>query len=125
MTPGSLPWDAMFRKQIRQMPNFRINARGLPHKGHRLYARTLNFGSRCALMHNDVFANSTSLERLFTERHPEQSEQLASLFIGSRRRHDADIHSFDLIDFIVIDFGEDDVFPDADGIIAPAVERFG
>jgi hypothetical protein len=36
MTPGSFPWDAMLRKQIRQMPNFLKNPRGLPHSGQRL-----------------------------------------------------------------------------------------
>jgi len=60
ITPGNFPWDAMFRKQIRQIPNFLINARGRPHKGHRLYARTLNFGFRCAFMRNAVLAKSTS-----------------------------------------------------------------
>jgi hypothetical protein len=40
ITPGNFPWDAMLRKQIRQMPNFLKNPRGLPHSGQRLYART-------------------------------------------------------------------------------------
>jgi hypothetical protein len=35
-TPGSLPWEANTRKQIRQMPNFLKNARGRPQTGHRL-----------------------------------------------------------------------------------------
>jgi hypothetical protein len=61
MTPGSLPSDAMFLKQMRQIPNFRINARGRPHKGHRLYARTLNLGLRCAFIRIDVLAKSSSL----------------------------------------------------------------
>jgi hypothetical protein len=36
ITPGNFPWDAMLRKQIRQMPNFLKNPRGLPHSGQRL-----------------------------------------------------------------------------------------
>jgi hypothetical protein len=36
ITPGSRPAEAKFRKQIRQMPNFRMNARDRPHIGHRL-----------------------------------------------------------------------------------------
>jgi len=35
-TPGNLPWDAKFRKQIRQTPNFLRKARGRPQTGHRL-----------------------------------------------------------------------------------------
>jgi len=35
-TPGSFPWDAMLRKQMRHIPNFRKNARGLPQRGHLL-----------------------------------------------------------------------------------------
>jgi hypothetical protein len=36
ITPGNFPWDAMLRKQIRQMPNFLKNPRDLPHNGQRL-----------------------------------------------------------------------------------------
>jgi hypothetical protein len=60
-TPGSLPWEARLRKQIRQIPNFLMNARGLPHMGHRLYALTLNFGFLFTFSLSDVFANAFSL----------------------------------------------------------------
>ena len=33
---GSFPWEAMLRKQMRQRPNRRRNARGRPQIGHRL-----------------------------------------------------------------------------------------
>jgi hypothetical protein len=36
MTPGSFPWDAKLRKQIRQRPNFLMYPLGLPQIGHRL-----------------------------------------------------------------------------------------
>ena len=49
-TPGSSPRRAMFRKQIRQMPNWRIKACGRPQIGQRLYLRVLNLGSRLALI---------------------------------------------------------------------------
>jgi hypothetical protein len=61
ITPGSLPWEAMLRKQIRQRPNLRRNALGRPQTGQRLYARTLNFGVRIAFSLSDVFAKSSSL----------------------------------------------------------------
>jgi hypothetical protein len=36
ITPGNFPWEASSRKQIRQIPNLRMNARGLPQMEHRL-----------------------------------------------------------------------------------------
>jgi hypothetical protein len=60
MTPGSLPWDASILKQILQIPNFLINALGLPHMGHLLYALALNFGSFSALILSAFLAKSSS-----------------------------------------------------------------
>jgi hypothetical protein len=45
-TPGISPFNAKLRKQSRQMPNFRRNARGRPHKLQRLCCRDENFGLR-------------------------------------------------------------------------------
>jgi hypothetical protein len=59
ITPGSLPWEARFRKQIRQIPNFRKNPLGLPHMGHLLYALTLNLGFFMALFLSDFLSKST------------------------------------------------------------------
>jgi hypothetical protein len=60
-TPGSLPWDAISLKQMRQIPNLRIYARGRPQIGQRLYPRTLNLGSRLAFIISAFFAKSASL----------------------------------------------------------------
>jgi hypothetical protein len=60
VTPGSLPWEARFRKQIRQIPNFLKNPLGLPQMGQRLYCLTLNLGFRIALILSDFFAKSSS-----------------------------------------------------------------
>lgn len=38
------PSSASFRKQSRHSANFRMYARGRPHRRHRLRNRTLNFG---------------------------------------------------------------------------------
>ena len=43
-TPGIFPSRAIFLKQMRQMPNFRRNARGRPQIWQRLWARTANLG---------------------------------------------------------------------------------
>jgi len=47
VTPGKRPRDAISRKQMRHMPNRRMNARGRPQMRHLLYRRALNFGVRC------------------------------------------------------------------------------
>ena len=38
---------------------------------------------------------------------------------------DDDVQAADFIDFIVVDFGEDELFLDAEGVIASAVEGIG
>lgn len=43
-TPGIKPRAARLRKQMRQMPNLRYTARGLPHKRQRYTRRVENFG---------------------------------------------------------------------------------
>ena len=45
-TPGMSPLSERSRKQIRQSPNLRRNARERPQRWHRLWARTANFGFR-------------------------------------------------------------------------------
>jgi hypothetical protein len=60
-TPGSLPSEARFRKQIRQIPNFLKNPLGLPQIGQRLYFLTLNLGDLLAFILRDVFAKFSSL----------------------------------------------------------------
>jgi hypothetical protein len=56
ITPGISPRKAMFRKQMRQIPNFRKKARGRPHRGQRLYSRTGNLGVRLDLAICDFLA---------------------------------------------------------------------
>ena len=56
VTPGISPRRALSLKQIRHIPNLRINARGLPQMLHRLYWRTLNFCCRFCLATSAFFA---------------------------------------------------------------------
>jgi hypothetical protein len=65
VTPVISPLDASFRKQILQIPNFLIKARGRPQSGHLLYLRTENFGFRCAFAIMDFLAKPTSKYFLF------------------------------------------------------------
>jgi hypothetical protein len=55
-TPGISPFKLICRKQMRQSPNFRMNARGRPHRLHRLMRRDENFGFRFAFSTSAFFA---------------------------------------------------------------------
>jgi len=46
----------MSRKQMRQIPNFRRYPRARPHRWHRVYLRTPNFGPRFTFAIHDFFA---------------------------------------------------------------------
>jgi hypothetical protein len=60
-TPGSSPARDMFLKQILQIPNLRIKARGLPQSGHLLYLRVENFGLRLDFTMSDVLVKTILL----------------------------------------------------------------
>src|SRR5215831_6444432 len=60
---------------------------------------------------------------LLAEREIEGIEQGLSLLVVLRRRGNRDIHSPELIDLVVLDFRENDLFLDAEAEIATAVER--
>ena len=56
------------------------------------------------------------------ERHTQEREEFASLYVGFSRRHDDDVHAANLIDFVVFDFWENKLLLDADGVVAATVE---
>src|SRR4051794_8835364 len=56
------------------------------------------------------------------ERHAEASEQLAGLIIVRRGGDDRDIHALRVLDLIGLDLGEDDLFGQAEGVVAVTVE---
>ncbi len=120
ITPGISPWRAIFRKQSRQIPNRRIKARGRPQMGQRLYLRVLNFGSRLALAISDFLATKISFST--PERHTQQLQKNSAFFIRLGRGYDGNVQSLDLVNFIVIDFRKNDLLPDAQGIIPPAIK---
>ncbi len=57
-----------------------------------------------------------------SEGHTEEGEELARLFVGVSGSGDDNVHAADFINLIVVDFGEDELFLDAEGVIASAVE---
>lgn len=56
------------------------------------------------------------------EGHTEESEEFASLFVGVGGGGDDNVQAANFIDFIVVDFRENELFLDAEGVIASAVE---
>src|SRR5258708_22045481 len=60
--------------------------------------------------------------RSFAEREVECLEQCSSHAVIPGRRRDGDVHAPDLIDLVVLDLGEDDLFLDAERVVALAVE---
>src|SRR5690349_21847623 len=60
---------------------------------------------------------------LLAEREIEGFEKGFALLVVLRRRGDRDVHSPELIDLVVLDFRENDLFLDAEAVVATAVER--
>lgn len=124
-TPGSSPCSAMFRKQIRQIPNLRRKARGRPHRGQRLYFLTLNLGVRFAFAINDFFAKVVSFFSLLPKGHSHQAQEGSCLIVVSSRGDDGDVQTLDLIDLVVVDLRENDVFLDSQGVVPSTVQGLG
>src|SRR5579859_2300297 len=87
-TPGSSPRCAMSRMQIRHSPNLRYTALGRPHRWHRVYARTGNFGFAAALLISAFLAMSVLLER-----EAQELEQRPALIVGGGRGHNGEVHA--------------------------------
>src|SRR5712692_6586479 len=59
---------------------------------------------------------------LLPERHAEMGEQGSGFLVGARRGHDVDVHASDLVDLVVDDLGKDELLPQAERVVAAAVE---
>src|SRR5258708_35564378 len=64
--------------------------------------------------------HSTELRR--TEGHPEVLEERTALLVGLCGGDEADVHSLDHVDAVVVDLGEDDLLLEAERVVALAVE---
>lgn len=124
ITPGSSPRRAMFRKQMRQMPNLRKKALGRPQRGQRLYDRTLNFGFLFALAISDFLATVTSSVLLVFEGHTHHFQQGLTLFIGFGCGDYGNVQPLDLVNLVVLDLRENNVLFDTQGKVSSAIERF-
>src|SRR3954452_4624543 len=59
------------------------------------------------------------------EWHAELPQELACLVVGMRGGRDRHVQPAYLVDSVVVDLREDDLLPDAEGEVPPAVERVG
>lgn len=59
---------------------------------------------------------------LIAKRHSHQSQQFFTFLICLGRGHNTDIETLDIIDFIVVDFRENDMFLDTESVVSATVE---
>src|SRR4051812_18250606 len=102
---------------MRQRPNLRYTECGRPHFWQRVYARTLNFGFRFALLTSAVLAMSVLLEG-----EAELLEQRATLVIVGRRGDHGDVHAPHAVDPVLVDLVEHRLLGQAERVVALAVE---
>src|SRR5882757_1372612 len=60
---------------------------------------------------------------LLPEREVESLEQCSAVTVIDRRRRNRDVHAPDLINLVVLDLGENNLFLHAQAVVALAVER--
>ena len=72
-----------------------------------------------------AFLAITGILQSRVERSADHGQQLFGFFVGGRGGADADVHAADLIDLVVLDFREDQLFLEAERVIAAAVEGVG
>ena len=105
------------------MPYFLRYAWGLPQILHLLYSLVEYFCSFCCFKIIDFLAITYPfLPALASERSAHKSEELTCFFIGLGSRYDYDIHTSDLVDLIVLDLRENDLFLDTDIVVTSSVE---
>src|SRR3954453_10139950 len=125
---------------MRHSPNLRLAARERPQRRQRLCARVGYLGVRLDRTIMDVLAicfgspglrgDGLALERLEAGRtpvtgegHAEGREERERLRVGLRARRERHVEAAHLVDVVVVDLREDDLLPDAHGVVAPPVER--
>src|SRR5580704_8092392 len=72
-----------------------------------------------------INARGSGVHSVRPERHPDELQQLSCFLVRSRRGDDRDIHAAGLVDLHVVDFGKQQLIPQAERVIATAVESTG
>jgi hypothetical protein len=122
MTPGMSPREAMFLKQILQIPNFLKKALLLPQIGHLLYRREENLGVLCAFAIKAFLAKTTPFSPPKEQTHPlKQKPRFCIRLCGS---DNSDIETFYFVNLVIVYLREDDLLLDAKGVITPSIKGF-
>ena len=79
-------------------------------------------GSACCFRIIDFLAMFQILLKSSVEGCAQLGQQFLSFLIGGSGGADADIHTTDLVHLVVLDFGEDQLFLQAECVVAAAVE---
>src|ERR1700677_3727513 len=106
----------MTRKQIRHSPDFLKTAMGLPQRRLRVEARTLNLGVRCCFSFNAFLAIVLDA-LLLPEREPEGDKEGTAFVVAARSGTGRDIHAARGVHAVVVDFGEDQLLGDPEGVV--------
>ena len=85
---------------------------------HRCTNLVLYFGVRAALIIIDFLAMLSSLPK----RHSELGKQSAGIAVRACTCYDTDIHTGNALDFIEVNFGENNLFRNTERIISVSVE---
>ena len=65
------------------------------------------------------------LPPLLLKGHAQQGEQLFALFVSLGAGNENDFHAANLLNLLVLDFGEDQLFTQAQGVVTAAIEGLG
>src|SRR5690348_244813 len=82
-----------------------------------------NFAARRARFFSRSISASLATVTSVSERELEAGEQCLGFFVGLRGRRDADVQPTKRVDFVVVDFGENDLLFHTDVVVAATVER--
>src|SRR5260221_1793421 len=83
----------------------------------------LRFVSRATIDFLAIYLSRLRSVFTITERHPHQLEQTAAFFVGFGGGDNGDLHAAHLVDFVVLDLREDQLFAQAERVVAAPVER--
>src|SRR4249920_2891453 len=130
---GSLParlGDARQLAQERPFPEADAAQREAPDEGARPSADgaavirlDLVLGGPLRLCDQRFLGHVSPSPRLRGEGHAEELKKLLGLFVGLRRRHDADLQPAETVHLVVVDLREGELFAHPERVVAAPVER--
>lgn len=121
LMPGSRPWFASSRKQIRHSCTLPMKNRERPQRKQRFTFRELNLGFLLLRAMEDCFAMMVGALCLL-ERDTQVGQQRESPLMRTRGRRHRDLESEDVLDVVQMHLGKDAVLADADVQVAVRID---